>query len=95
MVVQGTTAAYADWLKNLMEAQENSLGSNFENFKKIHIPVSIIWGSEDTVTPLWQGQALQSLIPQSELLVIKGVGHIPYIENVSEFNSVLIKAIKK
>jgi pimeloyl-ACP methyl ester carboxylesterase len=55
------------------------------------MPVLVIWGASDTVTPLWQGKQLHALIPNSQLSVIEGVGHIPYIENAEAFNNALLK----
>lgn len=95
LVVQNTTNAYGDWLQYLVVEKDTSLASDFSNFGKLQMPVSIIWGSTDTVTPLWQGEALKKLIPNSELTVIDGVGHIPYIENTPKFNEILLKYLKE
>lgn len=94
LVVQNTTNAYGDWLQYLTVEKDTSLASDFSNFKKLKMPVFLIWGSTDTVTPLWQGEALKKLIPNSELTVIDGVGHIPYIENTPKFNEILLKYLK-
>lgn len=90
LIVKDTTRAYGDWLEYLIVSHDASLASNFENFKNLHIPVLIMWGSKDTVTPLWQGEKLKQLIPGSKLVVIDRVGHIPYIENAKEFNNALL-----
>lgn len=50
------------------------------------MPVFVLWGDRDTITPLAQGQRLQSLVPGAELVVIAGVGHIPQIEDPARFN---------
>jgi len=75
--VENTTSGYGDWLQYLTLSQDYSLGSDFGNFKNLAMPVFIIWGSTDRVTPLWQGEQLKKLIPNSELVVINNVGHIP------------------
>lgn len=95
LVVQNTTNAYGDWLQYLVVEKDRSLASDFSNFGKLQMPVSIIWGSTDTVTPLWQGEALKKIIPNSELTVIDGVGHIPYIENTPKFNEILLKYLRE
>ncbi len=95
LVVEDTTSAYGDWLEYLTVSQDSSLASDFTNFKKLTMPVFIIWGSTDSVTPLWQGDQLKKLIPNSELSVIDNVGHIPYIENVEKFNAVLLGFLKR
>ena len=85
MVVKGTTAGYGAWLNILMIAEDRSASSDFANFKKLSMPVGIIWGRTDTVTPLWQGERLRELIPRSRLVILDGVGHIPYIEDPPAF----------
>lgn len=92
--IKNTTNAQGDWLEMLLVAQDTSLASEFANFQRLHMPVLVIWGSSDTVTPLWQGKQLQGLIPTSRLAVIAGVGHIPYIENVAAFNDSLLRFLR-
>lgn len=89
MHVKGTTAAYGAWLELLVIAQDRSLSSNFENLRRLSMPVGIIWGRTDTVTPLWQGERLRELIPHAQLVVLDGVGHIPYIEDPPHFIAAL------
>ena len=91
LVVKNTTNAYGDWLQYLMVERDTSLASNFSNFSKLQMPVGILWGGTDSVTPLWQGDALQKLIPNSKLAVIDAAGHIPYIESVTQFNILLLQ----
>jgi len=89
MRVRGTTEAYGAWLEFLVVAEDSSLSSNFANLRRLAMPVGIIWGRTDTVTPLWQGERLRQLIPHAQLIVLDGVGHIPYIEDPPHFNAAL------
>ena len=89
MVVKGTTAGYGAWLSMLMTAEDWSASSDFANLRKLPMPVGIIWGRTDAVTPLWQGERLHELIPKSRLVIIDGAGHIPYIEDPPRFNDAL------
>jgi len=43
---------------------------------QLKMPVLILWGKEDRITPLEQGQKMHSLVPQSELDVFNGCGHL-------------------
>jgi pimeloyl-ACP methyl ester carboxylesterase len=43
---------------------------------ELTIPVLILWGKEDHITPLDLGKKMQQLIPRSELLVYDGCGHL-------------------
>lgn len=90
LVVQYSTNAYGDWMSDVFIAQDTSAGAHFENFKNLRMAVYLIWGSTDTVTPLWQGEQLKKLIPKAELSVMSGVGHIPFIEDAGRFNEILL-----
>jgi pimeloyl-ACP methyl ester carboxylesterase len=94
MVVKDTTAAYGAWLSMLTVARDESLSSDFANLRNLKMPVQIIWGSTDTVTPIWQGNKLEALIPHAKLYVIEGVGHIPYIEDPPRFIAALRAALR-
>jgi pimeloyl-ACP methyl ester carboxylesterase len=50
-----------------------------EDASRIKSPVFLLWGELDTETPLEMGQRFNSLIPYSELLVLPGKGHFPFI----------------
>lgn len=43
---------------------------------ELKMPVLIVWGMEDRITPLSEGEAMHRLVPQSELEVIAGCGHL-------------------
>lgn len=50
----------------------------------------LIWGAEDTLTPLAQGERLSALLPNAQLVSIPGVGHQPFEEAPEAFNQTLI-----
>jgi pimeloyl-ACP methyl ester carboxylesterase len=52
---------------------------------RIKAPTLLIWGDLDQDTPLWQGQALEKVIPDAGLVVFKGAGHFAYQERLTEF----------
>jgi pimeloyl-ACP methyl ester carboxylesterase len=58
-------------------------------------PLTLIWGEQDSVTPLAQGQALKRWMPRAELVTLPGVGHIPHIEDPAAFAQALLAAIKR
>jgi pimeloyl-ACP methyl ester carboxylesterase len=43
---------------------------------QLKMPVLIVWGSLDQIVPVNQAQKMHNLIPQSQLLVIPGCGHM-------------------
>lgn len=52
----------------------------------------IIWGSEDRLrgNTLKAGQRLESAMPNARLVVISGAGHLPQIEQPSEFTGAIL-----
>ncbi|HEY4496849.1 MAG TPA: alpha/beta hydrolase [Candidatus Paceibacterota bacterium] len=95
LVVKDATRAQGDWLEHLLIFKDSSMASDFSNFQNLRMPVLIIWGDTDSVTPLWQGEKLRDLIPYSELKVMPNVGHIPYIEDAENFNGILVEFLNQ
>ena len=59
----------------------------------MQLPVLVIWGEEDTVTPLAQGEALAALTPGALLETMPDSGHIPQLETPDAFLLVLSDAL--
>ncbi len=95
LVIKGMTAAEGDWLENLVVSPEYGLFTDFGSYRKIGVPVFIMWGREDTITPLWQAEALTHLFQHASLSVIGDCGHIPYIESPDAFNAQLLSFLKE
>lgn len=80
--VDGTTAAIRNWyLTGLFGDERTALSAKREPYRFFNRPVLLIWGREDTVTPLEQGLELRDLFPRSRLAILPGVNHIPQIED--------------
>ncbi len=43
---------------------------------ELKMPVLLVWGEEDRITPESQGETMHKLVPQSELAVFAGCGHL-------------------
>ncbi|TGR94994.1 alpha/beta fold hydrolase, partial [Mesorhizobium sp. M2E.F.Ca.ET.209.01.1.1] len=81
MNVTGTTNAVGHWLfSGLYNDERKSLAANKANYRAFTPPVLVIWGREDSTTPLAQGEEIASLFPHAELAVLDGVNHIPQVE---------------
>jgi pimeloyl-ACP methyl ester carboxylesterase len=73
-------------------AIRNNLG---EEVNQIKVPTLLIWGNNDAITPPFVGQEFHKLIPNSELHFIDKCGHAPMMERPDEFNSILLKFLRK
>lgn len=93
--VEGLTHGVSSWMEYLVTMEDASLTSNLQRLSEYTKPVTLIWGSSDNITPLWQGELLQKLFSHATLHVITDVGHMPYIEDEQEFQRILIEALKQ
>lgn len=62
---------------------------------KITIPVGLIWGKNDKITPPEVAQEFHQLIPNSELYWIDKCGHAAMMEKPDEFNRLLKQFLDK
>jgi 2-hydroxy-6-oxonona-2,4-dienedioate hydrolase len=60
-----------------------------DQLHKITIPVLLIWGQQDIVTPPFVGTKFHELLVNSELHFIDKCGHAPMMERPAEFNAIL------
>jgi uncharacterized protein (TIGR04551 family) len=70
----GTTAAA------LATARANHFAAIDEKLPTVALPVLLLWGADDQVTPLRFGERLLRELPRAELKVYPGCGHLPMIE---------------
>lgn len=66
-----------------------------KELKKITIPVSLIWGKQDKVTPPDVAEEFHELLPNSELNWVDKCGHAPMMEQPEVFNSYLEKFLDR
>jgi pimeloyl-ACP methyl ester carboxylesterase len=57
--------------------------------QQIATPTLLIWGEEDTATPLFQGKAMAKLIAGSKLEVVMGARHSTQFTNLSKVEKIL------
>lgn len=66
-----------------------------KDLHKIHIPVALIWGKNDKITPPEVAVEFNQLLPNSELYWIDQCGHAPMMEHPEEFNRLLKVFLEK
>jgi pimeloyl-ACP methyl ester carboxylesterase len=57
----------------------------------LRMPVLIVWGAKDRITPLTQGEKMHRLIPQSQMDVIQGCGHLAPRECASQIGPSVVE----
>jgi len=66
-----------------------------KDLHKITIPVCLIWGKNDTVTPPEVAMEFHNIFPNSELNWIDECGHAPMMEQPEQFNIYLRKFLDR
>lgn len=61
----------------------------------LKMPVLFLWGAEDRITPVGLGQKMHQLVPQSELDVFKGCGHLAPEQCTGEMGPRLVEFLKQ
>lgn len=56
---------------------------------KIEAPTLLIWGKEDTATPLSDAKKMEKLIPDAGLVAFEDCGHYSFLDNRPGFTAVL------
>lgn len=70
-------------LKRIVNEDMSSLLPN------IKVPTLLIWGINDTDTPISQAKKMEALIPDCGLIQYPNSGHFAYLENLQNVNIVL------
>lgn len=60
-----------------------------KDLPKICVPVALVWGKNDSVTPPKVAEEFHQLLPDSSLFWIDKCGHAPMMEHPKKFNSIV------
>lgn len=55
----------------------------------ISAPTLLIWGEDDTATPLSDAKTMERLIPEAGLVSFPGCGHYSFLDNPGQFRAVI------
>jgi pimeloyl-ACP methyl ester carboxylesterase len=61
----------------------------------LRMPVLIVWGAEDKITPLSQGERIHQLVPQSQLEVFAGCGHLAPGQCTAQIGPKVVEFVKR
>jgi pimeloyl-ACP methyl ester carboxylesterase len=62
---------------------------------RLKMPVLIVWGAEDRITPLSLGEKMHQLVPQSQLEVFPGCGHLAPIQCSGQVGPKVVEFVKE
>lgn len=71
-------------------------GSNLPaGLKGITASTLILWGNKDLAVPLRHGERLARDLPNAELVILEGVGHVPNVECPDVVNPLMLGFLKR
>ena len=74
----------------MRQTMNNVLPLDFtDKMPSITAEVLLMWGENDTATPLEHGQIMEQKIPNAGLAVIRNAGHFSHADNWPQFSAVL------
>jgi pimeloyl-ACP methyl ester carboxylesterase len=80
------------WTDGLAALLEMDLRHAIEH---VRVPALVIVGDLDRLTPPASARKLAQALPQGELVVLEGAGHMAPMERYTQFNRVLERFTKK
>lgn len=81
---------------HVINMARSAMKENLTNeLHKIVIPVLLIWGKQDNITPSFVGEEFHKLLKNSELKWIDKCGHAAMMEKPKEFNDYLDEFLNK
>ena len=68
----------------------NLINEDLQEFlPNIKVPTLLIWGENDTATPLQDGEIMKKLIPNSGLVKVKNCTHYVFLEQTAYVNNII------
>jgi pimeloyl-ACP methyl ester carboxylesterase len=64
-----------------------------ETLARVDVPAAVVVGDEDAFTTRADAERMSTLLKQSELVWMKGVGHMPNLEREAEFNEAVARLL--
>lgn len=62
---------------------------------QIKVPTLLIWGENDTATPVADGQIMEKSMIDAGLVILKKAGHYAYLDKFNEFIIIISNFLKK
>ena len=90
------SADYKALKSDLMRATFNRvIGQDLQPYlKAIKASTLLIYGDQDTATPVWMGQVMEKEIPDAGLIVMPGGTHYAFLEHYGEFIAIVRHFLK-
>jgi pimeloyl-ACP methyl ester carboxylesterase len=93
-VVRDTTSEVTKWLAGALFGNESrSRAADRRTYATFTPPVVLVWGREDSVTPLAQGEQIRGLLPRATMVVLDRVNHLPHVEQPDQVAGIIAEFV--
>lgn len=91
--LEGNTANMVVWLRQFLQGDGEAWSRRPEKLAASSVSVGLIWGEQDSVTPIAQGEALADIVEPVSFVRMAETGHMPQLERPQQFNETLLKTL--
>jgi pimeloyl-ACP methyl ester carboxylesterase len=84
-----------DNVLNILRSWEKDVNTLRAAIPRINARSLLIWGSRDSAVDVRSAEPLKQALPQCQLKVIEGAGHLPFEEMPDEFNRLVLDFIDR
>lgn len=81
-------------LRRAVDSMVTGKDTTDDELSQLKMPVLIVWGTEDHITPIAQGEKMHQLIPQSEFDPIPGCGHLAPVQCAEQIGPAVTNFLK-
>lgn len=84
------SADYKDASPIMRESMVKLINEDIRNFlPNVKVPTLLIWGENDTATPIADAKIMEKMIPDAGLVKVRGCSHYVFLENPAYVNIVI------
>lgn len=87
---QGQPAFY----RQIAQAHQRYTDEVQSSYHQLQLPLRVCWGAEDTWIPVAKGHELADMIPNAELVLLEGAGHLVQEDAPSELAAALLTFLR-
>lgn len=93
MRLAGNTHHMVGWLRQFLAGDADAVSPKRARVANARLPISLIWGEEDVVTPIAQGDELSRVRQPVRFSRLADVGHMPQLEVPDVFGKALVETL--
>lgn len=82
-------------IQRAMQSMLTGRDTTDSELPQLKMPMLIVWGDQDHITPVADGEKMHQLVPQSQLDVVQGCGHLAPVQCADRIGLVVNAFLKR